>query len=103
MIKFEHKSGDLQTAVFSGSIEELCADIALQLSLIYGGMVERDKDAAKQFQRNIQMMILDPDITKEIFSDKLYDGIKESGAYFMGSLDDEDKENIVKALMELLG
>ena len=102
MIKFEHNNGDLKCAIFGGSVSDLCADLSLEMSLIYGSMVNQDKNLAEEFRRNMMMSMLDREISDKIFSTELFDAISKADTHAIGSVKIDNKEEFERQLKELL-
>ncbi len=102
MIIFEHHDGTLKKAVFSGSLAEMCADLCLELSLIYGSVAHTNKKAAEQFKNMFLLSLIDPNMNEQIFSSDLYNGIANAGDHVVGSVT-VDEEELARQLAQLLG
>ena len=102
MIKFEHNNGDLKCAIFAGDVGDLCADLCLQASLIYGSMAKQNKEAAEEFRRSLIIGLVDKDIANKVFSTELYDEISKADTHLVGNVAIGDKEEFERQLKELL-
>ena len=102
MIKFEHNNGNLRCAIFGGTISELCADLCLEMSLIYGGTCKRNKEAANAFRKNMLMSMIDPELAGKIFSTEIHDAICDCEEYVSGAIQISDNEEFQRQLKEIL-
>lgn len=102
MIKFDHNNGDLRCAVFGGTINDMVADLCLEMSLIYGAMKNQSEDAARKFRRNIMMVFCDEELSKTIFSDGIYKAIAGDEHYTSGQIEVKDSAEFEKQLRQIL-
>lgn len=102
MIKFEHNNGDLRCAIFGGTISDLCNDICLEMSLIYGGTCKQNKAAADEFRKNMLMAMIDPELAGKIFSTEIHDEICDCEAYTSGAITVANNEEFQRQLKEIL-
>ena len=102
MVKFEHNNGDLRCAVFGGNVTDLCADLCLQMSLIYGAMARQDKGLADTFRRNMILSVADKEIADKVFSTEIYDQIQKAESYATGTITVGDKEEFERQLKEIM-
>ena len=102
MIVFEHNDGELRKAVFGGTIGDLCADLCLEISLIYGAMKRKDKGLADEFERNLSMLFVDRGLRDAVFNTELYDAISNSKEYASGGIVIGDEKEFKRQLRELL-
>lgn len=101
MIMFEHVDGNLRKAMFGGDIPTLCADLCLEVTLIYGAMKKKNEDAAKEFKKCLLSSFFDDDVASKVFSTEVYDMISDSGAYAIGEVG-IDAEEFMRQLKELM-
>lgn len=102
MIKFEHNNGELKSAVFGGNVSELCADLCVEIALVYGAIRGQDEEAAKEFKRNMVASMVVQDLADAIFNDDLYKSMKASERYAVGSVSIGDRAEFERQLKELL-
>lgn len=101
MIDFKCNGGELSRAMFGGGVDDMCAEIAVQLGLIYGALKNRDEDAANEFKRNMILTIVDADVQKKVFSDELYKAVTSAGGGVV-SVEVNGNEEFLKQLQELM-
>lgn len=102
MIKFEHDNGELSCAVFAGDINTLLADLSVEISLLYGSLKCKKERAAKAFREGLLMSLVDPDLSKVVFSDALYKAITEAGTHISECITVDNKEEFERQLKEIL-
>lgn len=100
MILFEHLDGELKQAAFGGDIGTLCADLCLEISLIYGAMYKKNEGAAEEFRKTFIMSFFDKDISSKVFSTEVYDALTDSGAYGIAEIG-INAEELLRQLKEL--
>lgn len=81
MIKWESTTGMIKTAMFMGSVEDLCADVALLVSTCYGSIARVNEDAAGAFKYALCQGFADKDFTDSLFTREVADSLRESNHY----------------------
>lgn len=108
MIKFEFCKGEVLSAVFSGKINEMLADLCVEITLMYGALKNQNAEAANEFKRNLSLAIIDEEMRNRIFSSDLYDSMLRSGMYNSGTasvandMDENDVNDLIKRLLGAL-
>ena len=100
MIKFSIDGGDLKEVAVGGSTEQVLAELALEVSIIYGALMNRDKEEAESFRRLMILTMTDPEISRKIFSTELFDHIKDSSKFIAASF--ENPEEFLRQLKEIM-
>ena len=81
MIKWESSTGMIKTAMFMGSVEDLCADIALLVNTCYGSIARVNEDAADAFKYTLCQSFADKDFTDHLFTREIVDVLQKSNHY----------------------
>ena len=96
--KFDHKKG-LERLEVCGDVEEIVADVAVLLSVLYGTIKSKNSGAADTFKKCVCGMGFDRDMRNHVFSDKL---AKELGIIEKKPEEDKRKEEVVELLSRLI-
>ena len=67
MINFHAKEGNIRVAVFTGTAQDITADLMLEIAMIYSVIESSDKKQAKLFKRMLRGMFTDEDLSKHVF------------------------------------
>lgn len=102
MIKFETNRENVKCAMFGGNLDDVLAELCLEISILYGGIASQSKKAAKEFKTKLVMSMIDSDISDTIFSTDVIEALKGSGYHICGSVSLGDSEEILKQLKEIL-
>lgn len=71
MINFHAKDGNVRVAVFTGTVNEITADLMLEIGMVYSAIEDSNKMQAKLFKRQLHGMF-----TNEYLSKKVFGGFK---------------------------
>lgn len=106
MINFHAKGGNVRV-VFTGTVQDITADLMLEIGMIYSGIENSNEKQAKMFKRLLREMF-----TNEVLNKKVFGGLKlPTGCEFDPDEEleddeddeDEDVEEESKAKEESLG
>lgn len=102
MIKFEHANGDIRQAVFAGGVADLCTDISVAISLVYGALHHQDEESAESFRFALLTAFAFPAVAEKIFSAELYDAIMKDDNFASSTMAIKDRAKFERQLKELL-
>ncbi len=107
MINFHAKDGNVRVAVFTGTVQDITADLMLEIGMIYSAIENSDKKQAKLFKHLLHRMFTNEDLSKKVFGGlKLPTGCEfDPDEELDDDEDDEDEdvEDESKAKEESLG
>lgn len=67
MINFSCKEGDVRVATFTGTLNDITADLMLEIGMIYSAIEDSDKMQAKMFKQLLRGMFTDEYLNKKVF------------------------------------
>ena len=67
MINFSSKNGHVSVAQFTGTLNDITADLMLEIGMIYSAIEDSDKMQAKIFKRMLRGMFTNEDLSKKVF------------------------------------
>lgn len=82
MLDVKMGEGAVRRAVFSGTVDEIAADVSMEISLIYGALLKHSAKEAELFKGCIEMLVKDSRMSDFIFSSRCHDSLIKDGADF---------------------
>lgn len=67
MINFHTNKGDIRVAMFTGTVQNITADLMLEIAMIYSAIEDGDKKQAKLFKHLLHEMFTNEDLSKKVF------------------------------------
>lgn len=67
MINFHAKDGNVRVAVFTETVQDITADLMLEIGMIYSAIESSDKKQAKLFKHLLRGMFTDEELSKKVF------------------------------------
>ena len=98
MIDFKCEGPDIQRASFGGAVDDLAAEVCLEIALMYGALKSRDEDLANEFKLRISLAFIADEARSHIFSSEVYNAVKGSGSQEIVI----DRGELERQLQELL-
>lgn len=67
MINFHTKDGNVKVAQFTGTVNDITADLMFEIGMIYSAIEDSDKMQAKMFKRMLHGMFTNEKLSKRVF------------------------------------